>query len=145
MDKITEREMADSVQSVARGLGYEVEIEPSTRRWRWPSRNYLVPVAFGGVLRPDLVVRHKDHSAVVELKNRGVLFGGVEQVIQYAEEFKAAGVLCMPDDAIRETPASVAAYADAENIVICPISQIGEVLTDILGRPEYEALREVNA
>ena len=145
MDKITEREMADSVQSVARNLGYEVEIEPSNRRWRLPSRNYLVPVSFGGTVRPDLVVRHKDHSAVVELKNRGVLFGGVEQVIQFAEAFRAAGVLCMPDDAIHEIPAGVAAYADAENVVICPISQIGKVLTDILGRTDEGALQEVNA
>ena len=145
MDKITEREMANSIQSVARDLGYEVEMEPSTRRWRLPSRNYLVPVSFGGMIRPDLVVRHKDHSAVVELKNRGVLFGGVEQVIQFAEAFKAAGVLCMPDDAIHEIPAGVAAYADAGNVVICPISRIGEVLTDILGRTEDVALQEVDA
>ena len=132
MNKMTEREMADSVQTVARELGYEVQIEPAVRRWRRPSRDYLVPVSFGGVVRPDLVVKNKGRSAVVEVNNRGVLFGGVEQVIQHAEVFKATGVLCMPDNVVAQIPASVAAYAEDENVHLCPISKIGEVLTDIL-------------
>ena len=138
MERMSEREMAASVCSVAQNLGFEVQIEPSARWWRIPSRNYLVPISFGGAARPDLVVRHKDRSAVVELKNRGVLFGGVEQVIQYAEAFKAAGVLCMLDNVIQEVPAGVARYADEENVLICPISEIGEVLWGLLGQPDTQ-------
>ena len=138
MERMTESEMAASVCSVAQNLGYEVQIEPATRRWRIQSRNYLVPISFGGAARPDLVVKHKDRSAVVELKNRGVLFGGVEQVIQHAEAFKAAGVLCMLDNVIQDVPASVAEYANEENVVICPISEIGEVLRRLLGQPDTQ-------
>ena len=145
MSRMTESEMMTSVRRVAQDLGYQVNQEPSAGWWRSARRGHLTPVNFGRALRPDLLVRHGDRSAVVEIKNRGVLFGGVEQVIQYAEIFKAAGVLCMPDDAYSDIPASVAGYADDEHVFLCPISQIGEVLTDILGRTEDVALQEVDA
>ena len=99
MNQMTEREMTTSVSQVAQNLGYKVEMEPSTRHWRNLRRSYLSPINFGRVLRPDLLVSYGDQSVVVEIKNTGVLFGGVEQVLLYAKVFNAAGVLCMPDDA----------------------------------------------
>ena len=132
MNRISGIEMTRSVSKVAQNLGYEVDMHPSARWWRSGKRGYLVPVNFGRRVRPDLLVRHGNRSAVVEIKNRGVLFGGVEQVALYADVFDATGVLCIPDDAYWDIPASVAAYAEDENVHLCPISKIGEVLTDIL-------------
>ncbi len=136
MNQMTEREMTTSVSQVAQNLGYKVEMEPSTRHWRNLRRSYLSPINFGRVLRPDLLVSYGDQSVVVEIKNTGVLFGGVEQVLLYAKVFNAAGVLCMPDDAYSDVPASVSGYADGENVLICPISKIGNVLTNLLGPPD---------
>ena len=145
MSRMTESEMTTSVRGVAQDLGYEVDQEPSAGWWRSSRRGHLTPVNFGRVSRPDLLVKHGDRSAVVEIKNRGVLFGGVEQVIQYAEIFKAAGVLCMPDDAYSDIPASVAGYADDEHVFLCPFSKIGDVLTDILGPPENSTMLGVES
>ena len=135
MNRMSEHEMAHSVWEVANHLGYEVVTQPSTRQWRSLRSGYLFPVNFGRAFRPDMLVRHGDRSAVVEIKNTGVLFGGVEQVLQYAAAFNATGVLCIPDDAYSDVPASVSGYAEDENVFLCPISKIGDVLTDILGHP----------
>lgn len=132
MNWMSESEMTRSVSKVAENLGYEVDMDPSSRWWRRGKRAYLVPVNSGQRVRPDLRVTHGDRSAVVEIKNSGVLFGGVEQVALYADVFNATGVLCIPDDAYSDIPASVAAYAEDENVHLCPISKIGEVLTGIL-------------
>lgn len=145
MNRMSESEMTRSVSEVAQNLGFEVQIEPSAGRWRRPSRDYLVPVSFGRRLHPDLLVKHGKRSAVVEVKNRGVLFGGVEQVVLYADVFKATGVLCLPDDAYSDIPASVSGYAEDENVHLCPISKIGDVLTGILGQPQNTAAKVANA
>ena len=138
MSRMTEIEMTRSVSEVAQNLGYQVDLDPSARWWRRGRREYLVPVNFGQKVRPDLLVRRGDRSAVVEIKNRGVLFGGVEQVALYADVFDATGVLCIPDDAYCDIPASVSGYAEDENVYLCPFSKIGEVLRRLLGEPDTQ-------
>ncbi len=145
MTQMTEHEMATSVLEVAKKLGFEVEMKPSVKPWVIPRRGYLIPASFGRTLRPDLLVRHGDHTAVVEIKDTGVLFGGVEQVLQYAEAFKASGVLCIPDDAYADVPAGVSGYADGKNIFLCPISKIEGTLTDLLGHPRDHRMQAVGS
>lgn len=145
MTQMTEREMATAVLEAAKRLGFEVETEPSAKPWNIPRRGYLIPTSFGRALRPDLLVRHGDRSAVVEIKGTGVLFGGVEQVLQYAEAFKASGVLCIPDDAYADVPAGVSGYADGKNIFLCPISKIEDMLTGLLCHPDDHAMQTVGS
>ena len=143
MTQMTEHEMVASVQEAAQKLGYKVEMEPSASRWNIPLRGYLIPATFGRNDRPDLLIRHGDLSAVVEVKNTGVLFGGVEQVLQYAEAFKARGVLCMPDNAYSDVPDGVSMYANGQEISLCPISEIEKVLTKLLGQPGDQVVEKV--
>lgn len=136
MEKITELAMAASVSEIARGLGYEVVPEPSGQQRRGFWHDGLSGLTGGRVLRPDLLVKHNGRSVVVELKRRGVLFGGVMQLLQYTEAFDAAGVLCVPDGAFADMPSSVLHYAEAENVLICPMSDIGDALTSLLAQTE---------
>ena len=138
MENATELMMAATVSEIASGLGFEVVTAPRSRLRRGPWHGGLSSLTRARVLRPDLLVKHNGRSVVVEIKRRGVLFGAVAQVLQYAEAFDAAGVLCVPDGAFEDTPLSVLRYADAENVLICPMSDIGDALTTLLGQTNEE-------
>ena len=140
MEKMTEITMASAVSEIARDLGYEVFPEPTSRQRRGFWNDGLSSLTGGRVLRPDLLVKHNGRSVVVEIKRRGVLFGGVMQLLQYAEAFDAAGVLCVPDGAFADTPSSVLDYAETENVLICPMSGIGNALTTLLAKADDEGI-----
>ena len=138
MEKMTELTMAAMVSEIARGLGYEVLLEPFIQLPRGFWHGGLGGLSGGRVLKPDLLVKHNGRSVVVEIRRRGVLFSGVMQLLQYAEAFDAAGVLCVPDGAFEDMPSSVLHYAETENVLICPMSNIGDALTSLLGRADDE-------
>ena len=65
---------------------------------------------------------------LVEAKSYPVLLGSVIQTKHYADYFGAPAILCVPDDAFQKIPASVREWADANDIVLSPIGEIGNKL-----------------
>lgn len=80
----------------------------------------------------DILVEHGGKSAVIEVKTYTPLLGAVSQMREYGDHFNAQPILCVPDVAFEKIPGSVQEYADRVNVSLCPVSEIGETLKDLL-------------
>ena len=133
MTRILEISFIPQVVEVISELGYELTREPS----RIPNRRLWqddpASLVRGPRYRPDILVEHGGKFVIVEVKTGPVLLGGVFQARRYADYFGTAVILCTPDDVFPEIPGSVREFADVQNIRICPLAEIGGVLTDMLG------------
>lgn len=81
---------------------------------------------------PDFLVSHGEKSAAVEVKAYTPLLGAVSQTREYAVRWGAQAILCVPDASFERIPGSVRDYADRVNVRMCPVSEIGETLKDLL-------------
>ena len=133
MLRMTEVEMVAKISETASQLGYKAFLEPSSSVHGSFWRTSLNSLTRRHALRPDVLVEHKGRSVVVEAKRQQVLLGSVMQVVEYADAFNAAGILCVPDEVLPDIPGSVVAYADLSDVLICPLSGVGPALTTLLG------------
>ena len=132
MTRILKISFIPQVEDIIRESGYKLTREPS----RVPSRRLWqddpASLVRGLRFRPDILVEHGKKIAIVEVKTRPVLLGGVIQARQYADYFGAAVILCVPDDVFPEIPKSVKTFAEEQAIRLCPLADVGNTLKDLL-------------
>ena len=141
MVKTSEIQMTAKILEEVRDLGFEAIREPTVspdrslmqRLLRWREN----PVT----LRPDLIVKHKGKSVVVEVKRQQVMPMSVELMLDYLDHIDALdakGVICVPDAVFPEIAGSVSKYANRTGIRICSISEIRDVLSGLLSSPDID-------
>lgn len=135
MTRMLEKDFIPKVGDTLSNLGYNVTLEPS-RIPNWSMwQNDPASLIRGPKYRPDILVEHDQKYALVEVKTRAVLIGGVSQARQYSEYFDMPVILCVPDDVVDQVPRSVREFAGGQSIHICSLSDLGKVVVDILGDP----------
>ena len=132
MAKMLEVEFIPLVAEGLRELGYKATQEPTRIPNRSAWRDNLSTLVGGTRYRPDILVENGDKFALVETKTKPVLTGSVIQAQRYAEHFDAKVVLCVPDDVFPQTPKSVKNFAQDNGIRLCPQSEVGTALREIL-------------
>ena len=132
MTKTLEVEFTPLVVEGLRKLGYKATQEPTRIPNRSVWQDNLSTLVGGPRYRPDILVESGDKFALVEVKTKPVLTGSVIQAQRYADHFGAKVVLCVPDDVFPQTPGSVRDFAQDNGIRLCPQSEVGEVLSEIL-------------
>ena len=135
---VKEAQIAMKIVEVARELGFKATIEPRVLYNPSPRGRLLGRRPRHRILRPDLVFEHEGRSVVVEVKGSQVLPGGVEQVLAYADALEAKGVICVPDGVIPTIAKSVVRYASGTDVRICSISEVGDVLRQLLSNPPVD-------
>ena len=132
MTRILEINFIPQVEDVIKGLGYKLTREPS----RIPNRRLWqddpASLVRGLRYRPDILVERGKKFAIVEVKTRPVLLGGIIQARHYADYFDAAVILCVPDDVFSEIPGSVKTFAEEQGIRLCSLDKVGNALKDLL-------------
>lgn len=133
MTGISEVDFAPRVAGAIRELGYKVTESPRHIPGRKSFLDWLDTVIPGGPShRPDILVEHEDRSVLVETKARPVLYASMYQALHYADHFDTQVVLCVPDDALEDTPDSVREFASTSKIHLCSESGLGQVLQKVL-------------
>jgi hypothetical protein len=127
MVKVSENPVADQVLKVARDFGYEAKIDPDAPPFRifgW----------FGGRrFRPDIIVNHDNRSAIVVAKSRPIMMYDVFLTHQVRGEKDTGALICVPDASFPRIRGSSKEYADELNVRLCRLSEVGDVLTSMLG------------
>ena len=135
MAQLTEVEFERRVVDAIKQLPYRVIMEPVQRpghgTWQDRISSWLFRPS-DSIPRPDMLVTHGEKAAIVEAKSYPVLLGPVVQAKHYADYFDAPVIICVPDDAFAEIPESVRDWAEANDIVVSPIKEIGHKLEQLL-------------
>ena len=132
MTQILGRDFEHQVAEVVRELGYKTTIEPSRipNLKFWPDG--LISLVRGPKYRPDILVESGDEFVIVEVKARTVLLGSVIRAREYGDYFGTPVILCVPDDAFLKIPGSVRDFAQRATVRLCPLSEIGDALKELL-------------
>ena len=137
MAKMLEVDFIDKFAEEIDELGYKVTLQPTGIPGRRLWQNDPASLVRGPKYRPDILVERNGEFAIVEVKARMVLLGGVMQARKYADYFGVGAIVCVPDEAYRETPGSVTEFADDQRVVLCPLSKVGDALSRVIGQPIY--------
>ena len=132
MTRILEISFIPQVEDIIRESGYKLTREPSRVPHRRLWQDDPASLVRGLRFRPDILVERGKKIAIVEVKTRPVLLGGVIQARQYADYFGAAVILCVPDDVFPEIPRSVKTFAEEQGVHLCPLAEVGNALKDLL-------------
>ena len=126
-----ERRVAEAIKR----LNYNVTTEPMRRpkqsTWQDRISSWLMKPSHS-LPSPDMFVVVGEKIALVEAKAYPVLLGSVIQTKHYADYFGAPAIICVPDDAFQKIPDSVREWAEANDIVLSPIGEIGNKLKMLL-------------
>lgn len=127
MTAMSQAEVVERAIEAAELHGFRAESlrRRPTRRLFWQRSRTPEPM-------PDFLVSRGEKSAAVEVKAYTPLLGAVSQSREYADRFESQAVLCVSDDSFERIPDSVREYADRVNVRVCPVSEIGETLKDLL-------------
>ncbi len=132
MTQILVSDFAVQVADAAREVGYKATLVPShiPKRKFWPDG--LVSWVRASRLRPDILVEHGAEFVIIEVKTNPVLLGGVIQARRYGDYFATSVILCVPDDSFFRIPGSVRDFAERANVRLCPLSEVGDALRELL-------------
>ena len=132
MNRTTGVDFVRQVERAIRKLGYKMTLEPRgmPNRRLWSSD--LMSLVRGSRYRPDILVQKGEKFAIIELKVRSVLLGSVMQAHRYAEYFNGVVIICTPDDVFSGIPGSVRDFAKEQCVGLCPLSEIGKTLAEVL-------------
>lgn len=126
-----ERLVADAI----RKLDYEVTTEPmqnpKASSWLGKVSSWLMEPS-NPPIEPDMLVTFGNREALVEAKAYPVLLGPVIQARHFADYLDVPAIVCVPDDAFQEIPYSVQEWAEANDIVLSSIGNIGDNLNKVL-------------
>lgn len=126
-----ERRVAEAIAQ----LNYNVTTEPTERpqqsTWQDRISSWLVKPS-PSLPSPDMFVELGEKMVVVEAKAYPILLGSVIQTKHYADYFGASAILCVPDDVFHKVPNSVREWAEANDVVLSPIGEIGDKLKMLL-------------
>ena len=135
MPHTTEIDFERRVAEAIKQLDYNVTMVPPPRPEQsalpgWIPAWLMEPSS--PTVRPDMVVALGKKAALVEVKSYPVLLGPVIQAKHFSDYFDMPAIVCVPDEAFQEIPYSVQEWAEANDIVISPIGEIGDKLQMVL-------------
>ena len=132
---MNQNEHEEIVQRIADNIsqeGYQVTVAPS----RIPNRRmwqFDPPYLFRGLKhKPDLLVQRGDQFAVVKVRTRPFLMGGVAHARDLSKYFGAPAIVCVPDEMLQEIPKSVLRFADEAEVGLSPMSSLPAMLSAVL-------------
>lgn len=130
MGKVIANSMEMRVVEAANDLGYEATVEPNSPPFR------IFGWFRGREFKPDVVVRRQDKSAVVVARSSPAIMYDVfltDQVRQKLGTNNAGALICVEDSAFSRVRKSSKEYAEDLNVRLCPLSEVGDVLRELLG------------
>ena len=127
MARVSESPVEHEVIQVAENIGYEAKIVPDA-----------IPFRFFGWFRgrqfkPDIVVNHGGQSAIVVLKSRPAMMYDILLTHQARGKEDTGALICVSDSAYPQIKESSKEYAEDLNVRLCPVSEVGDVLRELLG------------
>ena len=140
MARMLETDFVDKVAEQIDELGYKVTLQPTGIPGRRLWQNDPASLVRGPKYRPDILVERHGDFAIVEVKARMALLGGVMQARKYADYFGVSAIVCVPDEAYRETPGSVTEFAKEQRVALCSLSKVGDALSRVFGQPAHNSL-----
>ena len=117
------------VMEAASDLGYEATIEPDSPPFR------IFGWFRGREFKPDIVVRRQDKSAVVVTRSSPAIMYEVfltDQVRRKLGSNDTGALICVEDSAFSRVRKSSKDYAEDLNVRLCPLSEVGDVLKELL-------------
>ena len=135
MTHATEVDFGRRVAEAIKQLDYDVTTSPS----RGPGQGSLPGWIYSWLMEPpslpvlpDMLVTLGEKAALVEVKAYPVLLGPIIQAKHFADYFEVPAIVCVPDDAFQEIPHSVLEWAEAHDVVLSSIGEIGDKLRVVL-------------
>lgn len=129
MAKVLENPVANQVMRVASDFGYQATIEPDRPPFR------IFGWFRGREFKPDVLVKHHNKSAIVVARSSPVIMYDVfltNQLRQKLGKDDVGALICVPDAAFPRIRGSSREYAKDLNVRLCPLSEVGDVLKELL-------------
>lgn len=131
MAKVTWNQVAMEVARVAEELGYEAKIEQDDPDFR------LLDLFRERKFKPDVIVKHNNRSAIVVARSDSLIFRDVfltDQLRKKRDKKDFGALICVDDSSFdRVLGSSSEKYADDLNVRLCRLSDVGDVLKEMLG------------
>lgn len=131
MAKVTGNQVAIEVARVAEELGYEAKIEKDDPGFR------ILDLFRQRKFKPDVIVKHNNRSAIVVARSHSLIFYIValtDQLRKKRGKKDFGALICVDDSSFdRVLGSSSEKYADDLNVRLCRLSDVGDVLKEMLG------------
>ena len=125
MATVSDHPATDRIVEVAHTLGYKTEIDPE-------KQSFISEFFRGRRFRPHIFVKNGERKAIVMAASSNVGLGFVNRTHLIRENKRAAALICVPDWAYTEIRSGTRSYADELNVRLCPLSQVGDALKELL-------------
>lgn len=116
----------EQILETARSLGYEATFDPYKPspiiRW-FRGRNF----------RPDILVKNHHREVIVVVMTGLASFTLVHFTHLERRKEDTGALICVSDGAFPMLPASTLKYAKELNVRLCPLSEVGDALKELLG------------
>lgn len=129
MAKVLNNRIADQAAKTARNLGYEVTIEPDSPPFR------VFGWFRGRDFKHDVLVKHHGKSAIVVARSSPAIMYDVfltDQIRHKIGKEDIGAIICVTDEAFPRVRGSSKEYAKDLNVRLCPLSQVGDTLKELL-------------
>ena len=126
MAKISENRFEYEVIQAANAIGYEAAMTPDTVPFR------IFGWFRGRQFRPDIIVKHDDRTAIVVIKSRPAMMYDIFLTHQARGGEDTGALICVTDDAFPRVRESSKEYAKDLNVRLCPLSEVGDTLKELL-------------
>lgn len=123
-----EESVAEEVRGIVDAFGNNGTIQPDPEK----SSFNLFGWARNRQFQPDFLVHGPNNTVMVEAKSRPPMIYDVFRLKQARGGGSAVGLICVPDSQFMRINASVKEFAEEENVLLCPLSQVGDVLKELL-------------
>ena len=131
MAKVTWNRVAMEVARVAEDFGYEAKIEQDDPDFR------ILDLFRERKFKPDVIVKHNNRSAIVVARSDHLIFRDVfltDQLRKKRDKKGFGALICVDDSSFdRVIGSSSEQYADDLNVRLCRLSDVGDVLQEMLG------------
>lgn len=131
MAKVSENRVAMEVARVAEDFGYEAKIEKEDPDFR------ILDLFRERKFKPDVIVKHNNRSAIVVARSDHLIFRDVfltDQLRKKRDKKDFGALICVDDSSFdRVLGSSSEQYADDLNVRLCRLSDVGDVLKEMLG------------
>ena len=129
MVKVIENPVAGHIVKAASSLGYEATIEPDNPPFR------VFGWFRGREFRHDVLVKHHDRSAIVVARSSPAIMYDVfltDQARRKLGKEDIGALICISDAAFPRVRDSSREYARDLNVRLCPLSEVGGALKELL-------------
>ena len=131
MAKVLDNRVADQVVKVASGLGpgYEATTEPDSPPFR------IFGWFRGREFKPDVIVKRHNKSVIVVARSSPAIMYDVFLTNEARQKFDGKDIralICVADSAFPRVRKSSKDYAKDLNVQLCPLSEVGDALKELL-------------